>query len=561
MLRIFSNVIWTYIDALTIGQCVTIVLFMIMVKYYLPHIIYILYRSRYDVNLDNHLSVRIKRWIFNLLTYTPYLGNQILKKQNKEVNKFRESLIKDRFKHVKVDRTDSALQDEPMDLELIRQKVIQVNKPNCITSKISGSIYTDLDKKSVCENLNNVMDLKSLWLNPTHPDIWPNLVQIEAELYKMCSDLFHAKSSNCMLTPGGTMSNIEALYTYRTMHPHIKYPNVVAPETAHSSFKKACKILKIQYRMCRVDSVTGKADIDSMERLIDRNTILLIASCPSFPHGIIDPINRISKLCIQYKKCLHVDACLGGFMLPFLSKETQESIGEVFDFRNESVTSISADLHKFGKMPKGLSMLMFKNYQIKKHLTFTDLNWTGGLYVMADFPGSRSGFLILIAWCMMKMIGKKAYQEITELLIRTKQEIENKIKTELSEDIYVVGSPKLSVFGIRSKKHNIHFIGDIMHKQHGWHFNSLPDGLHFCVTENNVTNEETSKMFVQQFITDLTISIKYAEEHADEASKSSSYKLYCSTQSIPDYADHISEEIGRMYIAVQNMAGNDDEIL
>ncbi|VBB18151.1 hypothetical protein YASMINEVIRUS_614 [Yasminevirus sp. GU-2018] len=539
----------------------SLILTSIFVKYifsdFVTELIYIFYRSWYDLNCDNHLSVRIKRRAFDILQHLPYVGIYITKKQTKEINKFRESLIQDRFKYAHVDSTNYILADEPETLEKIRQKVDQVNKPHCEITKVSGSIYTDMSSESMMneiETLTKMIDLKSLWLNPTHPDIWPDLVQTEAELYKMCSDLFHAKTSNCVLTQGGTMSNIEAVYTYRAMFEgRVSRPNIVAPVTAHSSFKKACKILNIQYRMCKVDELTGKADVKAMENLIDQNTILLVASCPSFPYGIIDPINDISKLCRTYNKPLHVDACLGGFQLPFLGTDVEDSIQEVFDFRNDSITSISADLHKFGKMPKGLSMLMFKSYDVRKYLTFVDLNWTGGLYVMADFPGSRSGFLVLLAWCMLKMFGKDNYRKTTKLLIDTRKRVVNSIKENFPEELYVVGDPKLSVFGLRSKKHNIHFIGDVMYKKYGWHFNSLPDGLHMCITENNVHNEKSANEFVKKFIDDLSSTIKYVDEHRSEGQKSSSYKLYCSTQSIPDYADRVTEEIGRVYVAVQNM--------
>jgi sphinganine-1-phosphate aldolase len=528
-----------------------------MINRILPTVLYICYRSFFDLNEDNHSIVSIKKLMFNFLKKLSYFSSYIELKQAKKIDKFKADLVKDRFAHVTVDLTDSILQDEGIDKDVIKAKVDKINMPNCTTFKVSGLIYTDLtslnNNNDKCfGKLFDALDLKSLWLNPTHNEIWPNLVQVEAELYNMCSDLFHAKSSNCMLTSGGTMSNIEAVYTYRTIYSNITNPNIVAPVTAHTSFKKACQILKIQYRLCKVDE-NGKANVQHMERLIDCNTILLVASCPSFPYGIIDPINEISILCKKYNKFLHIDACLGGFLLPFIDDAVTRDLNEVFDFRNPFITSISADLHKFGKMPKGLSILMFKSYDIKKYLTFVDLNWVGGLYVMPDFPGSRSGFLILMAWCMMKMIGKNAYKETTKQLIDTKTKLIDRMKSDLKDDVYVVGDPKLSVFGFRSKKHNIHFIGDLMHKKYGWTFNSLPDGMHFCITENNVRDEKSSDEFVNTFIRDLTTCVRYAESHSNEAANSSSHKMYCSTQSIPNYVDGASEEVGRMYIAVQNM--------
>jgi sphinganine-1-phosphate aldolase len=508
----------------------------------------------YDMNKDNNFLIRFKRYLFKIILSLPKVGTYIEHKQELELKKFKKDLIKDRFKHVHVYDKDSTLKNNPETIEHIKEKIDIVCKPNVNISQVSGSIYVNTEK--IINEFSKVCDMKTLWLNPTHPDIWPNLIQMETELCNMCSELFNAKSSHCVLTYGGTMSNLEALYTYRNMYEelkNIKTPNIVAPITAHTSFRKACKILKIEYRVCDVNKETGKANVSAMEKLIDANTILLVASAPSFPYGIIDPINEISELCKKYDLPLHVDACLGGFELPFVSNNVYHDIGEIFDFRNNYITSISADLHKFGRAPKGVSILMFKNYSYKKYLTFVDMDWSGGIYVTPDFSGSRAGYLIVASWAILKMTGKNYFKSLTSKLISTKNKIISKISEEFKfEQIHILGEPKLSTFGLKSDIYNIHFIGDIMHKTYGWIFNSLPDGLHFCITENNLLDDN----FTNKFITDLHKSIQYVMNHPDEEKNSSSYKIYCSTQSIPSYANDITEEIGRTYIGIQNLITN-----
>jgi sphinganine-1-phosphate aldolase len=494
--------------------------------------------------------------VFRRLNRISYIKNKVDSEVEQKLGKVKPGLISDRFKHVVLPTNPEAMQrrvvlsDDPMGDNEIMERIDRICLYNKSHYKISGAIYTDEDRFS--EMVGEIY-ARTAWLNPTHASVWPELTQMEAETYALICELFHlTDSSPAILTPGGTMSNIQAIYTYRNqmeVERGITKPNIVAPNTAHTSFKKACQILKIEYRMCDVDPVTGKADMQSMRRLVNSNTICVVGSAPSFPYGIIDPISEISALARERGVGFHVDCCLGGFMVPFA-----DSLSEVCDFRDEGITSISADPHKFGQSPKGISILMFRTNAIKQYLTFVDLNWTGGLYIMPDFFGSRAGSNVAVLWAILQKMGRTNYTTITHELIQMRKTVCDLIQQSFASEgddshiLEVHGDPELSTFGLRSKKYNIHFINKKM-SQYGWEFNSLPDGLHFCLTNKHLINSER---FIPEFMQDLQTAVEYVAEHPDE-DPGDTAQIYCSAQDIPDFAEDILDKIGRTYIEIQTM--------
>jgi sphinganine-1-phosphate aldolase len=488
--------------------------------------------------------------LFRIFKRMTYIDKLISNGMKNTINEIKIGLIQNRFHNVKPNKENALLQDDPLDKSEIMVRINEITNYNKSDYKISGAVYADESKWG--EMVGEIYS-KTAWLNPTHVSIWPELIQMEADIYSMCCKLFKSNRTNAILTPGGTMSIIQAMYTYRNKYlieKNITCPNIVAPNTAHTSFRKACQILNIEYRLCDVDYKTGKADIKSMSNLIDPDTICLIGSAPSFAYGIIDPISEIADLANKNNIGFHLDCCLGGFQVPFIDLE------EKCDFSVSGVTSISADPHKFGQTPKGISILMFRSNTIKNYLTFVDINWTGGMYVAPDFFGSRAGSNIAILWAIMKSIGCNGYIDSTFRLINIRESIEREIYSrfngfdKFNNDIYIHGKPLLSTFGIKSDKFNIHFINKKM-TEYGWEFNVLPDGLHFCITEKHLLYKDT---FITEFIDDLEKSIKYIKNNPSE-DPGKTANIYCSVQKIPDFADDLLEEIGKSYIEVQTMVG------
>lgn len=151
-----------------------------------------------------------------------------------------------------------------------------------------------------------------------------------------------------------------------------------------------------------------------MRSYINGNTCMIVGSAPHFPHGAIDPIEDLSKLAVKYDIPLHVDACLGGFLIAFMADAGFKL--PVFDFRLPGVTSISCDTHKYGYTPKGSSVIMYKNKDYRKYQYFSAIEWTGGIYVSPTFAGSRAGSIIAMTWATLAHIGHKGYVKITKVL-------------------------------------------------------------------------------------------------------------------------------------------------
>lgn len=186
------------------------------------------------------------------------------------------------------------------------------------------------------------------------------------------------------------------------------YPSPrILPESAHAAFNKACHYFNIKL----VSAPLGadfKVDVQKMKKLINRNTILLVASAPGYAHGMIDDIRAVAKLAEENNIGCHVDACLGGFLLPFLRDSKVLDIPE-FDFRVPGVTSMSADTHKYGYSVKGTSVVLFRNSDLRRSMYFVNVEWNGGIYASPTIAGSRPGALIATTWASLVSIGKNGY--------------------------------------------------------------------------------------------------------------------------------------------------------
>jgi glutamate/tyrosine decarboxylase-like PLP-dependent enzyme len=215
------------------------------------------------------------------------------------------------------------------------------------------------------------------------------------------------------MTSGGTESLLLAVKTHRDharrKKPWIVRPNMVVPETIHVAFDKASHLFGVRKKVARVGA-DGAVDLAHMARLIDNQTIMLAASAPQYPHGTIDPIPEIGELALRHKLPLHVDACFGGFVLPFL-----ERLGvamPTWDFRVDGVTTLSADIHKYGFGAKGASVLLHRDASTLRHQFFVATDWSGGMYVSPGIPGTRPGGPIAAAWAAMRALGEEGYLEL-----------------------------------------------------------------------------------------------------------------------------------------------------
>lgn len=257
----------------------------------------------------------------------------------------------------------------------------------------------------------------------------------------------------------------------------------IVPETAHAAFRKAGSYLGIKVHLVSCPAPTYSPPISSISRLINSNTILLIGSAPTFPHGIIDDISSLSYLALRKHLPLHVDACLGSFLLPFLSKAGFASVP--FDFSLKGVTSISCDTHKYGFAPKGNSTLLYRTSSLRSYQYFISPDWSGGVYASPSMAGSRPGGLIAGCWASLMCQGESGYISGCHSIVGAAKKIEAAIREHpiLCEYLVVLGKPLVSVVAFRSISLNIYDIADAMTEK-GWHLNALqnPPAMHVAVT-------------------------------------------------------------------------------
>ena len=247
-------------------------------------------------------------------------------------------------------------------------------------------------------------------------DLSPSATRFEGEVIAMLLDLLHASAVEGaqpagMVTTGGTGSILHALIAYRedaAKRRGITAPNIVKPETAHPAFDKGCHLFGIECRTVPVDPVSTLVEPATMAAAIDENTIAIVGSAGNYPYGTIDPITELGALALERGVGLHVDACLGGFILPF-GEELGYDIPP-FDFRVPGVTSISVDTHKYGYALKGSSTILFRDKSLRNSQYFHVVGWSGGKYFSPGMEGSRSVGLLAATWAAMVQLGRDGYR-------------------------------------------------------------------------------------------------------------------------------------------------------
>ena len=259
----------------------------------------------------------------------------------------------------------------------------------------------------------------------------------------------------------------------------------IIPETAHAAFRKAGSYFGIKVHLVACPAPSYTVHIPNVSRLINSNTILLVGSAPNFPHGIIDDIPSLSRLAFRKKGALplHVDCCLGSFLVPFLERAGFPTVP--FDFTLKGVTSISCDTHKYGFAPKGNSTLLYRNSKLRTYQYFISPDWSGGVYASPSMAGSRPGALIASCWASLMSQGESGYIDSCHKIVGAAKKVESSIRehTSLREDISVLGKPLVSVVAFTSKTLNVYDLADAMSAK-GWHLNALqdPPAIHVAVT-------------------------------------------------------------------------------
>jgi len=352
--------------------------------------------------------------------------------------------------------------------------------------------------------------------NGLNPMAFQSLKRFEHEVIKMAADLLNGDEKVVgTMTSGGTESCLLPVMAYRELARSKKWwgqfqPEMIAPESIHVAWEKAAKYFNVKMvSIPLTDDFT--VDVDILKTRINKRTIMVVASAPSYPHGVIDPIEEIGQIACENNLPFHVDSCLGGFFLPFL-KQIGYSI-PTFDFHCKGVTSISADVHKYGFGAKGASILLYKNMDFLKHQFFIHQNWPGGVFASPALLGTRPGGPIAAAWAAMNAMGQNGYQQMARKVMETTQKLIQGINC--LEGLKVMGRPQMSVFAYTSTNPNLDIfaLGDVMEKK-GWHIDRLqrPVGLHAMVTP---AHEAVADLYLK----DLKDALEYVKDHPEMASR------------------------------------------
>ncbi|CDQ58562.1 unnamed protein product [Oncorhynchus mykiss] len=470
------------------------------------------------------LTSRLKKQCFRLVRKIPFVGATIQNQLKKALADMSLSLctLKEGMSYTKQLPEQGLSQVQVLDR--IREYQT-LNEVDWEKGRVSGAVYWG--DQTLTKLLVKVYG-DFAWSNPLHPDLFPGVRKMEAEIVRMACTLFNGGPNSCgTVTSGGTESILMACKAYRDMayERGVKHPEIVAPVSVHAAFDKAANYFGMKLVHIPLDKKTLKVDVKAMRRAINKNTAMLVCSAPQFPHGIIDPIEEVGKLAVKYNLPLHVDACLGGFLIVFMAKANYPLAP--FDFRVKGVTSISADTHKYGFAPKGSSVILYSDKKYRHYQYFVAPDWQGGIYASPSVAGSRPGGIIAACWATMMYMGEDGYIKTTKKIIDTARTIKTEIRK--INGVFVFGDPEVSVVAIGSDVFDIFRLSNALTSK-GWNLNTLqyPSSIHICCTVLH-TQEGVAKQFIGEVKEQVALILKNPNEKTTGMGA-----IYGMAQSIPD---------------------------
>jgi glutamate/tyrosine decarboxylase-like PLP-dependent enzyme len=419
------------------------------------------------------------------------------------------------------------------------------------TGKCSGTMY--------CGDMDHYAFLKEAYglyahVNALQRDMCPSQTRFEGEIIAMTLDMLNADAARPdsepagAVTSGGTESILTAMLVYREQAQKergIDRPQVILPETAHPAFRKGAHLFGLEIIDAPCDPETTLVDTDFVGAAITDRTAVIVGSACNYGYGTIDPIDRLSEIALEKGVGLHVDGCLGGFILAW-GQELGYDI-PTFDFRIPGVTSISADTHKYGYAPKGTSVLATRNRTLRDYASFTQAHWSGGKYLSPGIAGSRSGGLLAATWAAMVSMGREGYLKYAKLIFETADAMKDAVRSH--SELRIFGEPTFC-FGFHSPEFDIYHVNDFMRGK-GWRFNGLqhPNGIHMCVTR-----PQTQPGVAEAFKTDLAEAVAYAKGPHDAPPKTGA--IYGSMpKDIPQIEEAVRAAMLEMIDAQQTVPG------
>jgi glutamate/tyrosine decarboxylase-like PLP-dependent enzyme len=363
--------------------------------------------------------------------------------------------------------------------------------------------------------------------NGLNPMAFPSLVKMENEVVSMVISLSGGDDEVVgSLTTGGTESIFMAMKAARdwarATRPKVEQPEILIPVTAHPAWNKAAHYLGLNVVTVPIGE-DFRVDIPTMEGAITDNTIIIGGTAVTYPHGVVDPIDKLGKLAQEHNLWLHVDACLGGLILPFVKRAGYDI--PLYGFDVPGVSSVSADIHKYAYTPKGISAVMYRHMSLRQYQFFVYTEWPGGVYATPALSGGRSGGVIAAAWAVFHYLGESGFVR----LAKQAKETTDKLIAEINAlpELHILGDPQATVFAIGSDHINIFELGAHMNEC-GWHIETqhLPPSLHMTVSPVHAATAD-------RFLSDLKGVVPKIPP-ADAEAVSEQAALYAMIGTLPD---------------------------
>jgi len=486
----------------------------------------------------------LKAYLLGLVAPTLKRLPQVRRKLDLEVAKTTESLRTKFERDLTEPRRVLPAEGLPQEqlLELLGQRQ-QLDTVHWQEGKVTGAVYHGGQ-----EHYDFIGQVFAKWgfANPLHPSIHPSLRQMDSEVVQMVINMYNGDSNCCgAFTTGGTESILMAMKAYRDWgraEKGITDPNIIICNTAHAAFDKAGKYFNIWMKHAQTNAEM-EVDLRHVRSLIDGNTVAIVGSACQFAHGTVDPIEDMAKLALKRGIGLHVDCCLGGFLVPFMEKAGFQL--PPCDFRVKGVTSISCDPHKYGFAPKGSSVVMFSNRKLRHHMYCYLTEWTGGIYATATMTGSRAGGPVAATWASMCKFGENGYIETTKQIVGATKRIAEGVRQ--IDELKVVGRPDICVIAFTTTESsgiNCYAIADCMQQNFGWDLQTCqhPPCIHLALTLPSSRNAD-------RFVADLRNAVETVK--TGKGSFASTAGLYGMAASLPAT---FLEDAAAAYIDAMNEA-------
>ena len=322
--------------------------------------------------------------------------------------------------------------------------------------------------------------------------VFPSVARLENDVVGAVAALLGVPGAQGTFTSGGTESIILAVKTARD-HARasrgVTDPRIVLPSTAHAAFHKAAAYLGVRPVVVPVDPVTFRADAGAMAAALDDDTVLVVASAPSYAHGVLDPVAEIAAAAAERGVLCHVDACIGGWILPYLRRAGREV--PAFDLSVPGVTSLSVDLHKYGYADKGASVVLYRDAELRRHQYFAHAGWPGYPVVNPTVQGTKSGGLLAQAWAVLRHLGEDGYTALAARVADASDRLLDGLRA--TGGVRVLGDPSAGLVAFTLESDGRPDLGLLLHlademRERGWYlqpqlsYDGMPPNLHLTLT-------------------------------------------------------------------------------